>query len=226
MILATLPLSFIFDLDGTLVDSLPGIAMALRHALRSSDVAVTPEMVRKSIGPPVREMLKQMAASASDEEILLAERDFRSIYESEGWRRTYLFSSTRETLQTLYALGARLFLFTNKPQSAATRIVDELGIGRFFVDRLSRDSRRPPFANKGEMLRQLIAKHNLAASDCIVVGDSREDLNAARERGCRFVFARYGYGQFGLEDGPVLAEIDNLNELLALLEQEECTHDR
>jgi len=210
-------LSVIFDLDGTLVDSLPGITRSIQHALRVYDVAVTPGQVRELIGPPIKDVLRKIASSASEAELILVEQDFRAAYDSNGWKETNPFPSTQETLQRLQQLGVRLFLFTNKPEKAATRIVSKLDLDRFFVDRFSKDSREPAFKSKDEMLQELMTKHSLSAETCIVVGDSHEDFQAARKLSIRFVFANYGYGQLSPEDRNIsVRQIDNLSAMLSL----------
>jgi phosphoglycolate phosphatase len=210
-------LSIIFDLDGTLVDSLPGITAAIRYALRDYNVEVNSGQLRELIGPPIREILGKLAVSASESDLIVAEREFRSAYDSTHWKEAYLFTTARETLQALERFGVRLFLFTNKPENAATRILKELDLDSVFFDRMSRDSREPAFANKAEMLRELMAKHGLRAESAMVVGDSLEDFYAAQEWGVPFVFARYGYGRLDAEDRQKAAgQIDYLSSLLTM----------
>ena len=114
-------LSIIFDLDGTLVDSLPGITAAIRYALRGYDVEIDSGQIRELIGPPIREILRKLVVSASESDLIVAEREFRTAYDSSHWKEAYLFTTARETLQALERFGVRLFLFTNKPEKAATR---------------------------------------------------------------------------------------------------------
>ncbi len=207
----------IFDLDGTLVDSLPGITAAVQQALRSHNEVITADQVRGLIGPPIRDVLRNIAVSASDGQIRVAEQEFRATYDSSEWRSTTLFSSARETLEELLHLTVPLFLFTNKPEKAVTRIVKALDLDGFFVDRFSKDSREPAFENKAQMLRELMVKHSVSPEECVVVGDGQEDYHAARQLRVRFVFAKYGYGRLGLQDTTFpIREIDTLSALLAL----------
>lgn len=208
----------IFDLDGTLIDSLPGIASSIGVALRDHPCMVSAEHVRQLIGPPVREVLRAIAGNLPAVDLDRAEAAFRADYDGKGWRKSELFPDGQYVVNRLYEDGFPLYIFTNKPQMAAKRILTELGVHQLFQAILSKDSRTPSYQSKAEMLVDLVTQHRLQKSQSIVIGDSHEDLQAARAMGMQFIFAMYGYGQLSDEDlqGGV-GVIHNLNDLLKIL---------
>jgi phosphoglycolate phosphatase len=193
-------ITLIFDLDGTIVDSLPGITSSIQCAVQGYNCSVSPEKVRKLIGPPVRHVLRMILGDVSATALDRVEQTFRTAYDSTGWKESKLFPKGFFVLRTLYDAGFQLFVFTNKPQRATMQILSELGVHRFFKATLSKDSRVPAYESKAEMLETLISQHELEKTTCFVIGDSDEDFQAARKLQVPFVFATYGYGQMSEED--------------------------
>ncbi len=108
-----------------------------------------------------------------------------------------LFEGVKRTLETLKLNGAALFLVTNKPQFATLNLMKEHGMTGLFTEMLSRNSREPVYATKGEMLLDLAARHGVSVDSAVMVGDTAEDHHAATEAGMRFAFVEYGYGEIG-----------------------------
>src|SRR6266851_3783302 len=129
-----LPQALFFDLDGTLLDSLPGIAFSIVQAFDLGE----------AIGPPIRTILALAATQATDSDLDLLERAFRSSYDSEGWQRTLLFAGSSPMLQEAYVLGIRLFVVSNKPRHIAVKILEREGVLSLFTAVLTRDSSDPP----------------------------------------------------------------------------------
>jgi phosphoglycolate phosphatase len=184
--------NIIFDLDGTLVDSLPGIAGSINAALPPSVGRVSD--MRSFIGPPVRSILQALAQTECEGDLDQMERKFRQSYDAGGWRDTVEFSGAKDLLERLRAAGKRLFVATNKPSQPAEKILGALGLRGYFEDVLTPDSRNPPFPNKAQMLRELVRRHDLRIEECLMVGDTADDGNAAAALGMDAVFVAHGYG--------------------------------
>src|SRR4026208_202336 len=99
--------NFIFDLDGTLVDSLPGIEYAVDAVLSRSRRRRTQDL-RTLIGPPIRSILQSLT-NAGEDELNDLERGFRRSYDAVGWRKTLCYAGVCDTLRFLHAQGKRLF---------------------------------------------------------------------------------------------------------------------
>jgi phosphoglycolate phosphatase len=209
------PQNLIFDLDGTLVDSLPGIASSIQYAVRNHAPGVSLAELRNLVGPPVRQILRKLLAPVSELQLDELEGEFRIAYDSWGWKETVPFPSVLETLAALHREGLKFFLFTNKPEFSATKICEALGLRELFEATLSKDSRRPEFASKTDMLRALIEEYGLNRDACLVVGDGQDDYLAAVELEIDFVHAGYGYGRLTRVDSMLNARsIDRFDALL------------
>ncbi len=187
-------MNFIFDLDGTLVDSLPGIAAALTEAFRSFGRTLPEANLRAAIGPPISVIARRVDPSLTDAQALAIEQAYRPLYDERHWSLTTLFPGVAATLHTLHRRGHPLFLLTNKPRIPALRILEHLGLTPLFTDLYTRDRAAPPFASKTLMLEALIAHHSLDPAASILVGDTAEDGEAAQANRVPFVFVTYGYG--------------------------------
>lgn len=196
-----------FDLDGTLIDSLPGIAYSLEQAFKCRGRRMLQPVLRGMIGPPVRTIIAQLSGSTDDGEIAELVAAFRASYDSEGWKKSLIFPEVRDTLQILINAGARLFVFTNKPAEIATRIIVLLGLGDLLQEVCSRNSTVPAYSSKAEMLRDMVNRHQIDEQRGAVVGDSPEDANAAKMLDQQFFFASYGYGDVDLTAGDQKAVI-------------------
>jgi len=184
-----------FDLDGTLADSLPGLQASIVDALRSGGRQLRVENLRPYIGPGVRTILKNLESDLTEAELDGMERCFRASYDNEGVRNTVLFDGVKQTLEALKARGVELFVVTNKPKLATANLMEQHGLAELFREILSRNSREPVYASKGEMLGDLVARHQVDVTRAMMVGDTAEDYEAAKEAGMPFAFAEYGYGQ-------------------------------
>jgi phosphoglycolate phosphatase len=207
----SLPRCVIFDLDGTLLDSLPGIEFSARAALAGAGVESAGLELRGLIGPPIRTILGRVAATEDATLLDRLESGFRMSYDSEGWRRTPCFPGAAETLRRLRQAGHRLFVASNKPGAIARRILEEHGLAPQFEEICTRDSARPPYPDKAAMLAALLSRHGLAPEECVMVGDTMEDAEAAALHGLGFIFVEYGYGELP-RSCPVLLRLDNLSE--------------
>ena len=186
--------AFIFDLDGTLIDSIPGIRSSLAAAFQSIGREMPAADLRRAIGPPIRVIAKRLDPSLTGDETLAIEKVYRPLYDASGWRESILFEGVAETLRTLHNVGFRLFVATNKPLIPTRNILNQLGMAPLFEGVITRDSSTPHFASKAAMLAELIITHNLRPEATAMVGDTIEDREAGAANSIRCIFASYGYG--------------------------------
>ena len=188
------PKNFIFDLDGTLVDSLPGIAAALAEAFQSIGRTLPESNLRAAIGPPISVIARRVDPSLTESQGRAIEQAYRPLYDDHCWSLTTLFPGVAAALHTLHRRGHALFLLTNKPRIPTARILEHLGLSQLFSDLYTRDRVTPPFASKTLMLEALLAHHVLDSAASLLVGDTAEDAEAAHANRVSFVFVTYGYG--------------------------------
>jgi phosphoglycolate phosphatase len=218
---SSLPNCLIFDLDGTLIDSLPGIEFSVREAFIIRQVPLLHCNLRKLIGPPIRTILSEAGGIENDQILDDLEGAFRRSYDDQGWRLTACFTGVEIVLRIMADRGHRLFVATNKPNRISIKILDTLKIYDLFESVITRDSISPPYSSKSEMLRALLNNCQIPPEDCTMVGDTMEDCLAANEFGIKFAFMRHGYGE--IDDGssvPVDCKLDSFLQFLPLIAKE------
>ena len=222
-----LPECVLFDLDGTLLDSLPGIAHSVRAAFEACGLAMGEVELRTLIGPPIRTILAKMALAdtpggLSEEQLDRLVRAFRASYDSEGWKMTPHYEGAAELLRELRAQGKRLFVVSNKPRHISLRILQAGGTLELFEEIVTPDSQEPAYSGKQEMMRSLMERHGLHLQECLMVGDTMEDAVAALQTGMQFCLMTHGYGDV-LEGSavPVALRCKHFSELMPARRQEQ-----
>jgi phosphoglycolate phosphatase len=216
-----LPPCILFDLDGTLVESLAGIEDSVRSAFASCGLRMQVTSLRDLVGPPIRTILSRAGNVIEEQKLDALEREFRANYDREGWRNSVCFPGVPEVLRKLGQQGHRLFVVSNKPRHACTRILHSHAILDDFEDIITRDSRSPNYESKRQMIETLLCERSLAPDQCLMVGDTSEDRNAAASVGIRFVWMKYGYGspcQF--TSNPPAFALQEFSQLLSLTTKE------
>jgi len=217
-----LPQSLLFDLDGTLLDSLPGIRHSAEAAFRACGLEKGAVDLRSLIGPPIRTILGRMAVErATEEELDQLERSFRWSYDTEGWKMTPHYPGAAEALRKMQAQGKRLFVVSNKPWHISVKILEAEETLGLFEEIVTRDSRTPAYQDKQEMIRYLTQKLELDPTECLMIGDTMEDAEAAKKTGMQFCLMTHGYGDVPDVSGvPVAYRIDHFSQLMPILAQE------
>ena len=184
----------IFDLDGTLIDSLPGIAWSVERALAECGLPPLTVDLKPLIGPPIRSILATVTGLADAPALDRLERAFRMSYDTEGWRKTTCYEGVAAMLRRLAAGGIGLWVVSNKPRHAALRILRELELDGFFREIVCPDSHAPRYVSKAECLIGLLNRHSLSSRECLLIGDTREDAEAAAAAGIGCAIVEHGYG--------------------------------
>lgn len=184
----------IFDLDGTLVDSLPGIAAALNQALEEAGHPVHPlESVRRFIGNGSWVTLKRAApAGTPDEEISALEQAFKRHYDGLWRQGSVPYEGVPAMLEQLAAAGHRLAVLSNKAHPFAVVMVEALFPEVPFEVVVGQ---RPGIPHKPDRagIDEIVAHFNLPPEDFVMVGDSTVDLETARNAGIGAVAVTWGY---------------------------------
>jgi len=210
--------SLILDLDGTLIDSRPGILESFGTAVAKVFPGMELDLSTVVLGPPLRRMFQTSFPAANGEEIEELLRVFRGHYDREGSLRTRVYDGAWEVLACCQRRGIVLDIATNKPLHISTSILAHLKLDHYFRSVLALDSIQPPFASKAEIIRHLLKVHDLKAGEVLYVGDSAEDVLASAVCGIRFVWAAYGYGRLTNEEGrSFFGTISTLGDLTRLL---------
>lgn len=184
----------IFDLDGTLVDSLPGIAASLNRALERNGLSAhTDSDVRRFIGNGSYELArKAMPEGAPHDDILAVETSFKDDYATTWPGGTVPYDGIPACLEKLAAAGFRLAVLSNKPHPFTVEIVQRIFPGLAIDPVFGQRDDAPRKPHPEAALR--IARHwGIAPADCRFIGDSTVDLETARAAGMPAIAVGWGY---------------------------------
>jgi phosphoglycolate phosphatase len=186
--------NIVFDLDGTLIDSKPGIVAGLRHAMHQMGHELPPEAALDwAIGPPLVEVLAELLRPFGDDRAEEAAVHYRAWYGAGGLFNAHVYPGIPELLARLSQLGKALFVATAKRADFARRVLDHFDLARHF--RAIHGSQEPGrFDHKAQLLHHLLQVEGLSAAETVVVGDREHDVIAAKANGLRMIAVTYGYG--------------------------------
>lgn len=187
----------LFDLDGTLIDSSPGILASFARVLAAHGLAPVVALDPSIIGPPLADTLRTLSGIGDETLLAALADDFKRDYDSIGYRQTEPYPGVPEGLAALAAAGLRLYIITNKRIVPTRKILDALGLASHFAGVHSRDETTPAAASKAAVVRRVMADRGIRPSGALFVGDTEEDAEAARDNELRFVHATWGYGAIG-----------------------------
>jgi len=204
-----------FDLDGTLIHSVGGIANSVNVTRLQYGFAPLPvETIISFTGDGAKKLLERSLADVTLP-VSLEEATAAMVrnYEADPVCDTYLYEGVTETLETLRSRDVRLAVVSNKPESVGKKILSELKIASFFCDNIG--GGRFPLKPAPDAFLFLMEKYAVPRENCWIVGDNHTDMDAANAIGVFSVFCRYGFGTRG--KSSFRAEISRFSELPALI---------
>lgn len=216
-----LPRLVMFDLDGTLVDSVPDLAAAVDKALLALGRAPAGvERVRDWVGNGARVLLRRaLAGGLEHARVAEAEAEqalqlFMTAY-AESHALTRVYPGVTQTLDWLRGQEIPLAIVTNKPERFVAPLLDEKGLGSYFRWIVGGDTLAQQKPDPAALLH-VLRLARVEARQALFVGDSRNDVLAAKAAGVPCVALSYGYnhGRPIAEEGP-LRVLDDLRQLLA-----------
>lgn len=211
---------FVFDLDGTLVDSRRDIAESANAVLE--ECGGTPhseEAIGGMVGDGAALLIARAFAAANLPLPDDALQRFLRIYDGRLLRHTVAYEGMTDVLDVLAEQGI-LAVLTNKPIGATKAILDGLGLAPYFADRVLGGDGPHPRKPDASGLRQLIDRAQTTPGRTLMVGDSVVDFRTAVAAGTRACVCRYGFGHhdFPMDElRPSDAVIDHPRALLAAL---------
>lgn len=185
--------SIVFDFDGTLFDTKAGIL----HCLRSAGNAFgldTSSLSDWVIGPPADESAKRLMPHYSAEarsKFLVAYRECYAMY---GWSQSVPYPGIISILEWLRAYRLQVFICTSRRMDLTLKLLRHHQIYENFMAIAADD---PALKNheKKHLLNDLVSRENIDVNRCVMVGDSKYDVDAARAVGMKVIAALYGYGK-------------------------------
>jgi phosphoglycolate phosphatase len=208
----------LFDLDGTLIDSEPGITACLAHAFERIGAELPArEVLRTWIGPPFRQTFPSVLGE--DEARIVAAIDhYRDRFEEIGWMEHAVYDGIPELIASIAGRGDALAVVTTKPESQARLIVDHFPFGGAFA-RVYGPGDRHTHRSKAEMIADALADFGARAQDATMIGDRHFDIEGARANHVRGLGVAWGFGSLDeLRDAGAHAIAEHPADLRAWLD--------
>jgi phosphoglycolate phosphatase len=211
----------VFDLDGTLVDSVPDLRAAVNEMLRErGSRQLSLSEVKHLVGDGAPALVaRALAASGADPAgVSDALARFLEIYEANAVRLSRPYPDVRETLTALRRRGYRAAVCTNKPQRATMAVIEGLGFLPLFDGIAGGDRFSVKKPDPGHLLG-LIRELGASVTATAMIGDNENDAAVAHAAGVPLVLMRYGYARVALESLAADALLDHFADLPAALER-------
>lgn len=213
--------AIMFDLDGTLLESLLDIQNALNKSLEECgyQIRYDYEGTKKLIGNGVYVLIDRAVAplNLSKEEHDKFTKVMLNNYQIEQGRFTKPFPNEKETLIKLKEIGYQLFVVTNKPQFLVNEIISKTYGLDFFSECVGQTEHSKPKPNP-YIINYLVDKYHLNKSEIIFVGDSKVDLATAKNGEVDCMIVTFGYENYTpelLSEATLVA--NNVNDIYELL---------
>ncbi|MEA3553774.1 MAG: phosphoglycolate phosphatase, partial [Campylobacterota bacterium] len=190
----------IFDLDGTLIDSVPDLASSVNHTLKSLNLDVFPEdTIRTWVGNGAATLVKRALSKGVtikddiDEDLFSNALDiFLNYYSNNLTVSTILYKGVKQTLESLQNKNYRLAIVTNKPFDFIEPILECLELSDLFEYYIGGDSLSVKKPNPMPLLH-VCEKLNVNVESSLMIGDSKNDIVAANEANMDSIALSYGY---------------------------------
>lgn len=186
----------LFDLDGTITDSGPGIINSIRYALEKYRLPVPEEKVlRTFIGPPLKEQFQAVCGLSEEESARMVEA-YREYYTEKGIFENSVYRGVPEMLERLKGAGVRILMATAKPEKFARRIAKHFDFAKYFefIGGACMDGGR---TDKYEVIEYVIDQCGISEEErkrAVMIGDRSHDMIGAGKAGIHSLGILYGYG--------------------------------
>ena len=192
--------ALLFDLDGTLLDTVPDLAAAANRMLAAlGRPALSVELISTFVGRGIGRLVERALLGSRDGQVEDAVRApalalFEGFYAEESGRRSRPYPGVTDALTRLRDTGLPLAVVTNKAAAFTQPLLADTGLLPFFAVVVSGDT-LPWKKPDPRPLLHACSELGVAARDCLFVGDSVHDVEAARGAGCAVWCVPYGYNE-------------------------------
>ena len=208
----------LFDLDGTIVDSAPGITATLAYTFERLQLPVpAPAELLRWVGPPILDSFRDLAGFDVEQSALALEI-YRARYLSTGVYDASIYTGVPEVLWAIAAAGLPLSLATSKPETPARAVLSHFDLLEPFheLTGASDDERRSAKKDVVEEALRRLRRRGSDLSRPVLIGDRHHDVDGAAHHGIPTIFVTWGYGSPAEQAGAV-AVVDTPVELLDVL---------
>jgi phosphoglycolate phosphatase len=206
----------LIDLDGTLVDTRPGVRAGIEAAF-GEVMGARPDVEHADLSLALDEMIGTVDPAASVPQRELLSAVFRRQYDSGHWKAALLYPGAAQCLKALRAGGVRTFVVTNKRTTAAERLLVHFDLAKHLEAVVGQEDGGAPVA-KSELIKRCLADAELDPATTMVVGDSDQDAAAAASCNLPFVAVTSGAGPLGhASAGDGRVDVRSLADVAAIV---------
>ncbi len=210
--------TILFDLDGTLTDSSPGIINSIIYAMKKFGVTIEDTApLRRFLGPPLQDSFMDVFGFDS-EKAMKAVEYYREYYTVKGIEENSVYEGIEDVLVSLKKEGKRLIVATSKPQPFAEKIINDFGLNKYF-DFVAGSNLDGTRSKKAQVIKYALKNCGIDdLSRAIMIGDRMHDVAGAKEAGIDCIGVEYGYGDYNeLESAGADYIVKTAEDLKALL---------
>ncbi|MBO5364613.1 MAG: HAD family hydrolase [Clostridia bacterium] len=212
----------VFDLDGTLVDSVTDIADAINRSLRKLGKQEHPvDAYYKMVGNGMEMLCRRALPDGTEEEVLELIQLYKEDYLRNCCVKTMVYPGMKALLRVLQERGIKLAILSNKPQEQTEVILDTLFSNEIFEEVIGAGPRYPRKPDPSALI-DIMDTLGFEAEDVFYIGDSDVDMNLACNTGVSGIGVAWGFrGRAELENAGACYVADTADELLAYILREE-----
>ncbi len=183
--------AILFDFDGTLADTAPGIVNNFQETFRHLGLPIPDEgSIRQTIGRPLFDAIRDLG-NLDDKAAQEATDLYRKIFYECELTKITLFPDVPQTVRCLVERGIRLAICTSRNAPSLGLILERNNLNECFEDRITNSDGLPP-KPAPDMVLALLSRMNLAPEEALVVGDTTFDIEMGNRAGCPTVAVTYG----------------------------------
>ena len=208
--------AFIFDFDGTLVDS----EQAIYQCFQSITIQLAPERIEYAknilIGPPLRDTASEILGPKHQNLLDKFVQSFIAMHDEQVIQHTHPYPNVDKVLKQLQTKNIPMAIATNKRQTPTKKLINHFGWNDYFSSIECSDS-HTGIRNKDDMIKDVI-KQEKSFHKSFLVGDTLNDGLSANKNNLLFIKAKYGYGKNqNWSDVKIHVSIDKIEEILKLM---------
>lgn len=212
----------IFDLDGTLADTIPDIAAAISKTIaKYGDFGNIEDLTRRSIGNGARKLMERVydGLGISKAELDADLKAYEALYARENCIDTVLYPHTMQVLEGLKARGIKMAVATMKPRGATWGVLENLGVVPFMEHIFSADDMAAPKPDPWSV-EESARRVGVLPEECMMVGDSMTDVGSGINAGAVSVAVMGGYyDQEKMRHSGAMYSICDIGEVLTIVDE-------
>jgi len=187
-------MNFIFDLDGTIIDSYKDVYESLKTAVEANNLLCNFKNDKSIMKLSLYQIINKYYPAIDENLNKKIINDYKEIYDKSDYCNTSLYPNAVDVLNKLSLLGRKIFIATNKRRVPAERILEKFDMKKYFTDTYYIDTFENINITKNELVDLLISNYSLVKTHTIIIGDTESDILAAKLNSILSVAYLNGYG--------------------------------